>query len=551
VKSKASMAMGIYQDLPPGLRTAVLRVTAQGEIGYCNAAAKDMLLGPEVIGARFDDLLEKAEKLGRIVPGTAARILDAAAPAKVGGTERFTLLDGRLILMATSEEANGVLVEWADVTPFVEALRSQERDPLTGMLARPSLVREISAVVSGGEPAALLYIDLDRFTGVNTMLGHLVGDNLLKKVAGRIVGLMGHGDAVARIGGDEFVVLRRADKQAAVATAHTLQDMLARPFIVDGQIVHIGASIGLAFTQGNEAPDDLIRNARLALLKAKAEGGGSVQHFTDEMRDDLQRRRLLETDLRQAMALREFSLAFQPQYQIEGRRLIGFEALLRWQHPRRGNVSPAEFIPLAEDLGLIVPLGEWALRAACKTAAAWPLPLSISVNISPLQFRSPNIVAAVSSALAASGLDPSRLELEVTEGALLLNSEPVMNIFRQIKALGVRFAMDDFGTGYSSLSYLQKFPFDKIKIDQSFVRNLPGSADGIAIVRAVSALGSSLGLSIIAEGVETEEQLASISLNGCKEVQGYLTGRPLAPEAAEALVTSAVEATVQQQEGRP
>jgi EAL domain-containing protein (putative c-di-GMP-specific phosphodiesterase class I) len=317
--------------------------------------------------------------------------------------------------------------------------------------------------------------------------------------------------------------------------------MISRPFIVEGQGAHIGVSLGLVQAGGGETPEELMRNARLALLRAKAEGGGSVQVFTDEMRASLERRRLLEVDLRQAFALREFSLAYQPQYEIDGRQLIGFEALLRWYHPTRGAVSPAEFIPLAEELGLIVPIGEWALRTACKAAAGWPMPLSISVNISPLQFRNPNIVASVTAALAASGLDPARLELEVTEGALLLNSEPVMDIFRQLKALGLRFAMDDFGTGYSSLSYLQKFPFDKIKIDQSFVRNLPASTDGIAIVRAVSALGSSLGLSIIAEGVETEEQLASIRQNGCRQVQGYLTGRPLAPDAAEALVSAAVK----------
>ncbi len=544
------MATGT-NDLPPGLRTAVMLVTAEGRLAYCNSAAKDMLLGAQAHGARFDDLLENAETLGRILPGTARRILDAAATDKAGETERFTLLDGRLILMATSPDADGVLIEWTDVTPFVEALRSQERDGLTGMLARPALIREISAVAASGERAALLYLNLDRFTGVNNMLGHLAGDNLLKKVAGRIAGLMAQGDVVARTGSDEFVILRRAGGEAVFDMAQSLLEMIARPFMVEGQVVHIGASLGLAFTDGSEGPEDLVRNARLALMKAKPEGGGGIQLFTDEMRDELKRRRLLEIDLRQAMALREFSLAFQPQYEIEGRRLIGFEALLRWQHPQRGAVSPAEFIPLAEDLGLIVPLGEWALRSACKAAAAWPLPLSISVNISPLQFRDPHIVATIVSALSASGLDPMRLELEVTEGALLLNSDAVMLIFQEIKALGVRFALDDFGTGYSSLSYLQKFPFDKIKIDQSFVRNLPGSKDGIAIIRAVAALGSSLGLSIIAEGVETEEQLATIYLNGCKQVQGYLFGRPLAPEAAEALVAKVLAAGVPREGGTP
>jgi diguanylate cyclase (GGDEF)-like protein len=516
-----------------------MEIAGDGAILHCNAAAQVMFGEPASGGEHIAGYMDKAEKLGRIAPGTCGKILDAL-PA---GTQHFQLLDGRSILMNATPLADGTLIEWSDVSQSIAAARTEERDPLTGTLTRSSLLSKMEAIALTGAEASVLYVDLDRFTSVNNMLGQDVGDNLLKRVAARIGGLLSQQALLARVGGDEFVIVESCGEQKAMALAERLLDMISRPFLIDGQIIHVGASLGMASVAGGENAETVIRNTRLALLKAKSEGGGSAHHFTDQMRETLQRRRSLEVDLRQALALREFTLAYQPQYEIDSRRLVGFEALLRWHHPNRGHVSPGEFIPLAEDLGLIVPIGEWALRTACKEAATWPLPLPVSVNISPLQFRNPNIVSMVTSALAAAGLDPSRLELEVTEGALLLNSEPVMNIFRQLKAIGVRFAMDDFGTGYSSLGYLQKFPFDKIKIDQSFVRNLPDSGDGIAIVRAVSALGSSLGLSIIAEGVETEEQLSCIRQNGCLQVQGYLTGRPLAPSAVEALVAAAVEKT--------
>jgi EAL domain-containing protein (putative c-di-GMP-specific phosphodiesterase class I) len=244
----------------------------------------------------------------------------------------------------------------------------------------------------------------------------------------------------------------------------------------------------------------------------------------------------LEVDLRRALALQEFSLVYQPQFQIDGIKLIGFEALVRWTSAGRGTVSPADFIPLAEEIGLIVPLGEWVLRTACLEAATWPSSMTVSVNLSPLQFRGQQLITIVVSALAKSGLDAPRLELEITEGALMEDTEAVVTTLRQIKALGVKISMDDFGTGYSSLSYLQKFPFDKIKIDQSFVRSIETNSDSAAIVRAVTALGQSLGMVTIAEGVETEEQLARIAGYGCQQVQGFLTGRPLTPEAARTLV---------------
>jgi EAL domain-containing protein (putative c-di-GMP-specific phosphodiesterase class I) len=256
------------------------------------------------------------------------------------------------------------------------------------------------------------------------------------------------------------------------------------------------------------------------------------------MDTELQTRRLLEIDLRRAIELDQFEVAYQPQFQLEPEALIGFEALVRWRHPTRGYVSPGDFVPIAEEIGLIAPIGEWVLRAACRAAAAWPAPLSVAVNVSPLQFRNPGLVAAVAAALETSRLDPARLELEITEGALLDNTETVLRVLHALKAMGVKISMDDFGTGYSSLSYLQKFPFDQIKIDQIFVRGSDGSADSRAIVRAVTALGASLGMRTIAEGVETPQQLARIRADGCDSVQGYLTGRPMDAAAVATLLAS-------------
>jgi EAL domain-containing protein (putative c-di-GMP-specific phosphodiesterase class I) len=277
----------------------------------------------------------------------------------------------------------------------------------------------------------------------------------------------------------------------------------------------------------------------LALYRAKADGGGLFRFFQRSMDAEMQSRRLLELDLRRALALKEFELFYQPQVDLRSNLLIGFEALLRWRSPGRGLVPPALFIPAAEELGLIPRIGEWVLVTACREAASWPSPVSIGVNISPLQFRGGLLVPAVTSALEASGLDPARLDLEITEGSLLDDTEANLQLMRDLKTLGVRLSMDDFGTGYSSLSYLQKFPFDKIKIDQSFVRGADHSADSGAIIRAVVALGRSLGMTTIAEGVETQEQLDRVSAEGCGEVQGYLTGRPLPAAEAASLMRGA------------
>ena len=412
-------------------------------------------------------------------------------------------------------------------------------DPLTRLPNRAGFAERLARLAEmpgrGAEGFALLALDLDRFKVVNDTLGHAMGDALLVKAADRLRAAVRSHDLVVRLGGDEFAVVQfaKGDPAAATALAQRLIDLLSRPFLIDGQVLNIGTSVGIALhpQDGAELPD-LVRSADLALYRAKSEGRGTYRFFETEMDTRMQRRRLLELELRGALAMRQFHLLYQPQVDVGTGAVSGFEALIRWTHPVRGIVSPAEFIPLAEETGLIVPIGEWVLREACREAAGWPGAPFLSVNLSPVQFRSPGLVDAVRAACAATGFDPRRLELEITESVLLTDSDGTLATLRALKALGVRIAMDDFGTGYSSLSYLRSFPFDKIKIDRSFVRDVTEGGETAAIVRAIIGLGRSLGMRITVEGVETHEQLEHLRAEGCDQVQGYLTGRPLAPEAA-------------------
>jgi predicted signal transduction protein with EAL and GGDEF domain len=361
----------------------------------------------------------------------------------------------------------------------------------------------------------------------------LVGDALLGVVAERIRSAIGHADVAARFGGDEFGIVQigRPQPQSAAALAKRLVDLLGRSYIVEGHLLNVGASVGIALTpvDGRDT-DQILKNADLALNRAKQRGQDRYRFFETAMDEQMQAHRGLELDFRRALALREFAIVYQPQLNLCSKRITGFEALLRWHNPKRGLVSPADFIPLAEEIGLIVPIGEWVIRTACSEAAGWPQPLSVAVNVSAVQFGSPNLVSTVLSALAESGLDPRRLELEITESVLLGDHRAALDVLLKVRELGVRVSMDDFGTGYSSLSYLRSFPFDKIKIDQSFVRGQSDDPSGMAIVRAIAGLGRSLGMTTLAEGVETEEQLARVAADGCTDVQGYLISRPLPPE---------------------
>ncbi|WP_409566539.1 putative bifunctional diguanylate cyclase/phosphodiesterase [Methylobacterium sp. E-065] len=407
-------------------------------------------------------------------------------------------------------------------------------DPLTGLpnrlLLRERLAEALARLQRNGEPYALLLIDLDRFKPVNDTLGHPIGDLLLAKVADRLRSTVRPTDTVARIGGDEFVILQTGIREAGntQALARRIVDLISRTYMVDGHLLTIGASVGVALapTDG-ETADKLLKNADLALYRAKLDGRGTYRFFEPEMDARMQARRRLELDMRQALARREFQLHYQPQLQLDGDRLIGCEALIRWKHPERGLISPLDFIPLAEEIGLIVPIGEWVIRQACRDATTWPAGMSVAVNVSPAQFKSDRLVETIISALTSSGLSARRLEVEITEGVLLQESEKTLQTLHRLRELGVRVSMDDFGTGYSSLSYLRSFPFDKIKIDRSFVKDLASKPDGDAIIRAIAGLGKSLGMTTVAEGVETPEQMQRIRDEGCTDVQGYLISKPI------------------------
>jgi len=525
-------------------RTGIVLVGPEGRVLQYNLSAAALLLADRAPRETLAQVLDDAEKFGLIAAGAKERILKLCASG--GGNCQFDTVDGRSIHLAASSAEHGqILLEFIDVTPVVRSVRNEQRDPLTGLPNRVALLERLASILTGrdgvsGQPA-LLYIDLDRFKSVNDTLGHAMGDLVLKRVVDRMGRVLEDGDMLVRLGGDEFGLLQvgKSQPHAAEALGRKLIDIVGRAYLLQGNMVNLGVSIGVALApaDGDEA-GLLIKNADLALFKAKSDGRGTLRFFTDDLNRRVQARRALEVDMRRALALREFDLAYQPQYDVGTKQLVGFEALLRWTHAERGVVSPADFIPLAEETGLIVPLGEWVLRTACRQAASWPAPLSVSINLSPVQFRTPELVPIVLSALGQAGLDPSRLDIEITEGALLDNTESVVAILEQIKALGARVSMDDFGTGYSSLSYLQKFAFDKIKIDQSFVRGVVSQPDSAAIVRAVAALGASLGMTTIAEGVETQAQLDEIGRFGCNQVQGYLTGRPLTAQAAAALIAS-------------
>jgi diguanylate cyclase (GGDEF)-like protein/PAS domain S-box-containing protein len=406
-------------------------------------------------------------------------------------------------------------------------------DPLTELpnrvLFQKSLTDALARRARKGDQLAVHFIDLDRFKTVNDTLGHPLGDALLREAAERLRGCVREGDTVARLGGDEFAVVQTGlkDMDGATRLAGRIVEAMAAPFDLQGHQVVIGASVGVAAAPSDgEDADELLKKADMALYRAKADGRGAFHFFERAMDEQLQARRALELDLRRALTAGEFELFYQPLYNLGDERVTGCEALLRWRHPDRGMVSPADFIPLAEEIGLIVPLGEWVLRTACAEAARWPDYVRLAVNLSPAQFRDRGLVRTVVSALAASGLPAQRLELEITESVLLQDSVANMSMLHDLKALGVRISMDDFGTGYSSLSYLRSFPFDKIKIDQTFVRDILEDSDAMAIIKAVLDLGSSMGIVTTAEGVETLEQLNALRGQGCAEIQGYFISRP-------------------------
>jgi len=395
------------------------------------------------------------------------------------------------------------------------------------------------------EFVAVHHLDLDQFKAVNDTFGHPAGDKLLKIVADRLRGLVRETDTIARMGGDEFVIVQApiSDPADATSLAQRVIEVIGEPFDIDGHQAMIGASIGIAVGPNDGLrPDRLLRNADLALYRAKGDGRGTFRFFEAAMDLQMQTRRIMEQDLRKALQAGEFELYYQPVVNLARNAISGFEALIRWNHPVKGLVSPASFIPLAEEIGFIVPIGEWVIRQACTTAAQWPQDLHVAVNISAAQFRSPGLMQVIVGALAASGLPATRLEIEITETVLLQNRETTLAVLHQLRALGIRIAMDDFGTGYSSLTYLQCFPFDKIKIDRSFVKDIAENTGSLNIVRAVAAMANGMGMTATAEGVETAEQLQTITSEGCTEMQGFLFSKPLPASEIERRFLSGHEA---------
>ncbi|MBX3514859.1 MAG: EAL domain-containing protein [Xanthobacteraceae bacterium] len=420
------------------------------------------------------------------------------------------------------------------------AVEMAYRDPLTGLANRLRLVetlREQIPTLAPGQKLALFFLDLDGFKDINDTLGHPVGDELLAMVGERLEGILGSKGMTVRFGGDEFAVLAPISKTAEIGQiAERIIDMVRQPVAAGEHVLHVGVTLGvsLAPDHGRE-PEELLRRADIALYKAKAEGRGGYRLFDPADEAVLQNRRAIERDVERAMWHDEFFTLYQPLYSADGERVEGVETLVRWQHPDRGMVPPADFIHVAEKSGLIVKLDEWVLRKACENANQWP-DISVAVNMSPSNFRHSNLAERVKRVVEETGFDPRRLEIEITEGMLLNATEDVLFDLQELREFGIRFAIDDFGTGYSSLGYLGSFPIDKIKIDQSFVQNLGVKEDAAAIVECVARLGRALGLAVTAEGVETAAQHRFVRAAGCQQIQGYLLSKPLRPgEIAELL----------------
>jgi diguanylate cyclase (GGDEF)-like protein/PAS domain S-box-containing protein len=466
-------------------------------------------------------------------------LFDGPAPQGApDGAWRHRKADGAAIdttLFSREMSLDGAPVILLAAVDVTERRRAEQRlfhmsrhDALTNLPNRVQFRERLEELLLYSKPFSILLFDLDEFKAVNDTLGHSMGDVLLQEAARRIGAAIRSEDMAARLGGDEFVVIQPGvcDEASIAAQIKRVMATLAQPFDLDGHKVAISASVGAACAPRDGGDCDvLLKHADLALYAAKEQGRGIFRFFKPEMDALLQARRKLEADLRRAVQNAELEVHYQPLVNLGSGAICGFEALLRWNHPERGYVPPSDFISLAEDTGLIAPIGQMVLRQACEDAASWPDDLKVAVNLSPIQFKHGDVLNAVVQALANSGLAPHRLELEITEALLMERSEKILAVLNGVRTLGVGLSMDDFGTGYSSLSYLRAFPFTKIKIDQSFVRELRSSADAQAIVRAILGLGESLGLTVLAEGVEHADDLAYLKLLGCQEGQGYLFGR--------------------------
>ncbi len=472
---------------------------------------------------------------------------DLQLHVNIYGRDRWWLISGKPTYVGANR-FSGYRGVGADIT---DKKRAEDRishlalhDALTDLPNRVYFQKKLDAAVESNAPFAVLCLDLDEFKDINDAFGHGVGDDLLRLAGRRLQARMGPQDCVARLAGDEFTILLRGEeannRESLTAYALSIIAELGEPYALEGMQAHVGVSVGVAMSPEHGA-QELMRRADLALYQSKREGKNGLAFYQSDMDKQIDARRALAADLRTAMDNHEFLLHFQPLVNAATKEIQGFEALLRWRHPTRGFVSPGEFISLAEETGVIVPLGEWTLREACRIAASWPLPLKIAVNLSPIQFRYADLPTLVSSALEESGLAPHRLELELTESAFLEATQLTQATLEKLRALGVRMSLDDFGTGYSSLSYLRRIPFDKIKIDRCFVQDLPGDTRDLSIVRAVVDIATAMGMAITAEGVETDEQSRCLLQHGCHQLQGYFFSRPVPAEDVVAMMRARAE----------
>ena len=503
-------------------------------------------------GTRLRDLIELRMREGLQSDRSAEDIVDLMLRHRDDSQlKQFhsELSDGRCIAVTVQPMADGgTVTTHQDITEQRQSeakiAHMARHDALTGLPNRILLNEQLRrglARTRREEIVAVHLLDLDRFKNVNDTLGHPAGDKLLQMVTERLQRVARETDTVARMGGDEFAIVQAGIAQPSDATALALRaiEEVSKPYTIEGHHLIIGTSVGIAVgPKDGTTPDQLLRNADLALYRAKDDGRGTFRFFERAMDAQMQDRRAMEIELRGALIRNEFEVHYQPVMDLARDDVRGFEALLRWRHPQKGLLPPVDFIPLAEEIGFIVPLGEWVLNEACREAASWPDRLEVAVNLSPVQFGTSGLVQMVIGALASSGLDPAQLELEITETTLLQDREQTVSTLYQLRELGVRIAMDDFGTGYSSLSYLQSFPFDKIKIDRSFISDIADGAGSLNIVRAVAAMAKGLGMSTTAEGVETTEQLQAVRAEGCGMVQGYLFSKPLPAREIERLYLS-------------
>lgn len=477
-------------------------------------------------------IIEHLVRVGLLAPKDAEQIMRSRPD-----NFEFQSLRGRVISVRSRAAPDG---HWVTTAEDVTEARTAEariahlakHDLLTGLPNRLSLTLALETACrryqETGKRFALLAFDLDRFKFVNDTMGHAAGDEVLRQVAARVQGLLGPVDIVARVGGDEFFVVQTLKSEAAAqALGERIVQAIKEPMMIGSRLVDVGASVGIAIVdEGSADVDVILHNADLGLYRAKETGRGQAVLYSPDIDRAMTRRRELESDLHLALRRGEFELYFQPFVELTTGNVQGVETLLRWRHPRLGFVSPAEFIPIAEVTGLIIPIGDWVLREACRIVSNWPSKLTLAVNLSPTQFRNPHLVANVMSALSASGLPPERLELEITETALATDDATALDVIGRLRALGVTISLDDFGTGYSSLSYLWKYPIQKIKIDQSFLQQTAIHTEGIKILLAIAGLGHMLGVKLTAEGVETEQHLSIVRSAGIQYGQGWLFGRP-------------------------